>query len=255
LKATFIILLLAAVTLSSCSVVGNLQGVKPGSSPKQTVSQVANKPRFLPNLTEATNAQVANSRSTYAHKNGSSAISSGSASTSFTFREDLGVTPNELNYRPPFIETASPLQLKYALLLNAEVEDVPSENLLSQIEDWYGVRYRSGGNTKKGIDCSAFTMNVYQKAFCKEIPRTSREQFKYTRRVSLAEIKEGDLVFFNIRGRGVSHVGVYLGNNKFAHASVSQGVMVSDLTDPYYSKKYLGAGRVEQVDQSFAAGN
>lgn len=143
------------------------------------------------------------------------------------------------------VEKATPLQLKYAVLLNIEVEELSSSEILEYVDEWYGTPYRLGGNTKKGIDCSAFVQAVYLSAFALSLPRTARDQYKTSRLISATELKEGDLVFFNTRG-GVSHVGIYLQNNKFIHASTSQGVTVSDLFDPYYMKRYIGAGRIEK---------
>ncbi|MBS1759718.1 MAG: C40 family peptidase [Bacteroidetes bacterium] len=143
------------------------------------------------------------------------------------------------------IESASNVQLKYAILLKTEVEYLPSKSLLDVVDEWYGVRYRSGGNTKSGVDCSGFTLAVFAAAYGLSIPRVSREQYRVSRKVSTTELQEGDLVFFNTQGRGVSHVGVYLGNNKFIHASVSRGVMVNDLFEPYYMQRFLGAGRID----------
>lgn len=143
------------------------------------------------------------------------------------------------------IEAATGVQLKYAVLLKTEVEYLPSKALLNAVDEWYGVRYRSGGNTKAGVDCSGFTLAVFAAAYGLSIPRVSREQYRVSHKISTTELQEGDLVFFNTTGRGVSHVGVYLGNNKFIHASVSRGVMVSDLFEPYYVKRYVGAGRID----------
>ncbi len=141
------------------------------------------------------------------------------------------------------VEAATPLQLKYAVLLNTEVEQIEDTELLRQVDEWYGTRYRMGGTTRKGIDCSAFVQNVYLAAFAHSVPRTAFEQYKAASRISATELREGDLVFFNTTG-GVSHVGIYLRNNKFIHASSSNGVTVSDLFDPYYLKRFLGAGRI-----------
>ncbi|MCR6719723.1 MAG: NlpC/P60 family protein [Chitinophagaceae bacterium] len=118
-----------------------------------------------------------------------------------------------------------------------------NNTLLEHVDEWYGTPYRLGGSTKKGIDCSAFVQAVYTSAYATTVPRTAREQYKFSRIISATELQEGDLVFFNTRG-GVSHVGIYLQNNKFIHASSSQGVTVSDLFDPYYLKRYIGAGRI-----------
>lgn len=144
------------------------------------------------------------------------------------------------------VEDASSVQLKYAVLLNTEVEALPTKTLLESVDEWYGVRYRTGGNSKSGVDCSGFTVAVYAAAYGLVIPRVSREQYRTSRKISTTELQEGDLVFFNTNGRGVSHVGVYLGNNKFIHASVSRGVMVNDLYEPYYLKRYIGAGRIDE---------
>lgn len=143
------------------------------------------------------------------------------------------------------VEMASSTQLKYSILMNTEVENLPSKTLLDNVDEWYGVRYRTGGNTKSGVDCSGFTVAVYLAAYSIALPRVSRDQYRISRKISTTELQEGDLVFFNTRGNGVSHVGVYLGNNKFIHASVSRGVMVNGLFEPYYIKRYIGAGRIE----------
>lgn len=148
--------------------------------------------------------------------------------------------------RTPSVEAASPVQFKYSLLLNTEVESLPGKTLLNAVDEWYGVRYRVGGNTKSGVDCSGFTVAVYAAAYGIMLPRVSRDQYRISRKISTTELQEGDLVFFNTKGRGVSHVGVYLGNNKFIHASVSRGVMVSDLFESYYLQRFAGAGRIDE---------
>jgi NlpC/P60 family len=155
--------------------------------------------------------------------------------------------------RTNVIESASPVQLKYAVLLNTEVESLPNKILLESVDPWYGVRYRTGGNGKNGIDCSGFTVAVYAAAYGINLPRVSREQYRISRKISTTELKEGDLLFFNTRGSGVSHVGVYLGNNKFIHATVSKGIMVNDLFEPYYLQRFVGAGRID--DKQVMASN
>jgi cell wall-associated NlpC family hydrolase len=142
------------------------------------------------------------------------------------------------------VETSNWLQFKYALLTDVPVEALANTNLLNYMEDWYGAPYHYGGSTKQGVDCSAFSAGLMAAVFNVELPRTAREQYVTTDRVEKYELHEGDLVFFNTHG-GVSHVGVYLINNKFVHASVSSGVMISDLNDEYFVKRYIGAGRVK----------
>jgi cell wall-associated NlpC family hydrolase len=154
---------------------------------------------------------------------------------------------------PSYVENASPVQFKYAILMNTEVEALPNKLLLDAVDQWYGVRYRIGGTDKSGIDCSAFALAVYAAAYGITLPRVSREQYRNSRKISATELKEGDLVFFNTRGRGVSHVGIYLGNNHFAHSSVSKGVTVSSLFEPYYLQRFVGAGRIDEKE--IIAGN
>ena len=151
---------------------------------------------------------------------------------------------NYLN-RSTSVEKASDLQLKYAVLLNTEVELLADNVLLGYVDEWYGTRYRYGGTNKSGIDCSAFVQAIYLSAFAISLPRTARDQYRQSRIISATEMKTGDLVFFNTTG-GISHVGIYLQNNKFVHASTSYGVTVSDMFDPYYLKRFIGIGRIEK---------
>jgi cell wall-associated NlpC family hydrolase len=151
----------------------------------------------------------------------------------------------------PDVEKVSSLQLKYSSLLNTEAEQVKNMPLYQSIDDWYGVPYKLGGTTKNGIDCSAFVQTIFMSAFGVTLPRTARDQYNSTRRISQTELKEGDLLFFNTRG-GVSHVGIYLQNNKFVHASVS-GVTISDMFEPYYLKHLVAAGRIKQFNNSSAS--
>jgi cell wall-associated NlpC family hydrolase len=156
------------------------------------------------------------------------------------------------SYKPAARSSVSALHMKYASLLNVDPELLTDNPWLKTIDEWYGTRYRYGGTTKAGIDCSAFVQVMYLSALGMTLPRTARDQYKYSRIISATELKEGDLVFFNTRG-GVSHVGIYLQNNKFVHASTSNGVTISDMFDPYYMKHFIGAGRIERNETTTAA--
>lgn len=111
------------------------------------------------------------------------------------------------------------------------------------VYDWIGTPYRFGGSSRKGIDCSAFTKELYSDVFNMDIQRNSRDIFSMVSPVKRDELKEGDLVFFKIHSRRISHVGIYLGNNRFAHAS-SRGVAINSLDDAYYNRYFYRGGRM-----------
>lgn len=151
------------------------------------------------------------------------------------------------------IEKATGLQFKYAVLLDASVERLTNVALLQNMDRWWGTRYCMGGSTENCIDCSAFTQVMMRDVYKTDVPRTARAQYDNSNRISLDELSEGDLVFFQTVGRDISHVGIYLTNNKFVHAATSGGVMVSDLNDPYWRSRYKGAGRVVKPVQMFSS--
>jgi cell wall-associated NlpC family hydrolase len=125
---------------------------------------------------------------------------------------------------------------------------VKNMNLVSLIDEWMGTRYRLGGTSKSGIDCSAFMQVLFAGIYGIALPRTAREQYNISQRISRTDLKEGDLIFFNTTG-GVSHVGMYLQNNKFVHAS-SSGVTISDIFDEYWVRRFVGVGRVQDSQES-----
>ncbi len=120
------------------------------------------------------------------------------------------------------------------------------------VKNTIGVSYKTGGTTTKGFDCSGFTKYVFVKLGL-NLPRQAAAQYKTGTSVSKSNLRSGDLVFFNTTGKGVSHVGVYVGNGKFAHASSSHGVMVSPLSQNYFAKRYVGAKRVMSTSKFKAA--
>jgi len=141
------------------------------------------------------------------------------------------------------IEQCTSLQFKYAQLLNVEVEAVTNVGLYGFIEQWWATPYRYGGATKDGIDCSAYSGTLIHDIYGITLSRTARAQYDECYKIGKDDLQQGDLVFFKTR-RGVSHVGVYLGNGYFTHASTSNGVMISSLNENYYNKRYIGGGRV-----------
>ena len=122
--------------------------------------------------------------------------------------------------------------------------DKKAAGILKTAMSYKGVKYRFGGATPAGFDCSGFVMYVFNKHGIK-LPRTADIQFTVGKPIkNKKELKPGDLVFFETYEKGASHVGIYQGNDKFVHASSSRGVTLSGLSEEYYAKRYLGARRV-----------
>jgi cell wall-associated NlpC family hydrolase len=119
-----------------------------------------------------------------------------------------------------------------------------SSSLNSYIQQWLHTPYKYGGMSKSGVDCSGFSSIVMRDVFDIDIPRTAEDQYNSGEKIRDGWRKPGDLVFFkNVRGRGVDHVGIFLGNNRFVHASTKKGVIVSDLDEDYYHQRYVGSCR------------
>ncbi len=134
---------------------------------------------------------------------------------------------------------------KYANMLNVGRKDISNTNLYSFIDEWYGTDYHLGGQDKSGIDCSGFAKKLYEMVFATELAHSSQEQYASCTHIKKGnEYEEGDLVFFKTHGRRISHVGVYLMNDYFVHASTSNGVMISSLKEEYWQKHFAGAGKI-----------
>lgn len=122
--------------------------------------------------------------------------------------------------------------------------------IIDNITEWLGTPYRFGGTTSKAIDCSAFVLTMFKNSGNIQLPRTARAQYKAVGvNVKVNELQFGDLVFFNTRHHAyVSHVGIYLGDHLFAHASSKYGVTISSMESGYYSKRFIGAKRLTSKD-------
>ncbi|WP_423734999.1 C40 family peptidase [Chitinophaga caseinilytica] len=166
--------------------------------------------------------------------------------TSDHSHKNRGTSLRESPGRVAGIEEARWWQFKYAQLLDLPVENVVNEKLFNFIEEWYGVPYRMGGSSKDGIDCSNFVNTFMSAVFQISLSGNSGQLFHQVNRLAKrADLQYGDLVFFAInRKKRISHVGVYLDNDRFVHASSSNGVMISDLREPYWVRYYAGAGRI-----------
>lgn len=124
------------------------------------------------------------------------------------------------------------------------------KKVVEEAKRWLGTKYRYGGHSRSGTDCSGMVMEIYLKVYGIKLPRSSREQRNFCKSIKRKDLRQGDLVFFTT-GKNkstVSHVGIYIGGNEIIHAS-SRGVIVSDLNERYYQRTYHSSGRVK------AAGN
>lgn len=126
--------------------------------------------------------------------------------------------------------------------------------VVEESRKWLGVKYRYGGKERSGTDCSGMVMRVYEHAAGIKLPRDSRSQCDFCRKIDRRELAPADLVFFASKAGGsrVSHVGVYIGQGKFIHASSSKGVITSSLDEQYYVRHFFAAGRVPGFDDKSA---
>ncbi|WP_428610051.1 NlpC/P60 family protein [Sedimenticola sp.] len=115
--------------------------------------------------------------------------------------------------------------------------------LYRQHQVWRGTPYRLGGQSRSGIDCSGFVQLTYRSQLGRSLPRTTSQQAGFGIPVNRAELMTGDLIFFKINGI-TQHVGIYLEQNRFLHASKSSGVMISALDSPYWQSAYWQSRRV-----------
>ncbi len=123
--------------------------------------------------------------------------------------------------------------------------------LETAVDKLVGIDYKYAGTTTNGFDCSGFTSYVFEQ-FGIDLPRRSADQASEGVKVAKSDLRPGDLVFFNTDGKGISHVGIYLGDGKMAHSSSSRGVTIGKIDDSYYSKRYVTARRVLDEKQYVA---
>jgi lipoprotein Spr len=141
--------------------------------------------------------------------------------------------------------SAKRIQKKYSEILGVHENAIKNIKLYSFIDTWMGTPYRYAGKNKNGVDCSGFAGVLLKEVFGKEISGSSASIHNQCAAVSQDELQEGDLIFFKTESKEVSHVGVYLQNNKFIHAAIKRGVVIDDLHETYYQKYYFGAGRLQ----------
>ncbi|WP_436488083.1 C40 family peptidase [Chitinophaga sp. ARDCPP14] len=211
---------ICALSLSSCA------SLKKGNANKKTATTPAaannNRIQFIDGI--ATSRTTRNNTSHYNSK-------------------DVSISKN-ITRGSANLENAQSWQFKYAQLLDVPVEEVLNQKLYGFIDEWYGTPYRLGGKTRDGIDCSGFVNTLMNTVFQLGLSGNSTDLFSQVKRLKPHDLHEGDLVFFRIHHKRISHVGIYLENDKFVHASTSAGVMISDLKEPYWKRYFAGGGRL-----------
>jgi probable lipoprotein NlpC len=167
-----------------------------------------------------------------------------------------GKQPPKGKSKPPAAAAAKPTEPAEPTEPAAAPVEAPTSRVVSEeekrlranVEPWIGTPYKLGGETKAGIDCSAFTRAVYKSTYGVQIPRVVQDQKAMSTAVARDKLEVGDLVFFRTQGMGPMfkswHVGIYVGNGEFAQSSGRRGVIISRLDNYYWNKKYVGAGRL-----------
>lgn len=177
----------------------------------------------------------------------------------FTSADDSMIVDLNLDLKDPSDLPSIEPEIEISKVLGTGIRnenyDVPGfdyttikEQMLMEVIKYLGTPYKYGGTTKNGIDCSAFTQLLYKDVFKIDLQRSARLQFNQGREVSdKDELQFGDLVFFNTRKRvKPGHVGLYIGENLFAHASSEKGVTISSIDYDYYSRRFMGARRFDK---------
>lgn len=168
---------------------------------------------------------------------------------------DVSSVVKRFSSHPPVEKESKPLTKDAEPTTNVDAHETNVENqteplnkqkMMDVILTYLGTPYKYGGETKDGIDCSAFTSQVYSKSENITLPRSTDAQINEGTPVSYDDLKFGDLLFFNTTGKNPSHVGIYIGDKLFAHASEAFGVTISSLESLYYKKHYTEARRIIQ---------
>jgi cell wall-associated NlpC family hydrolase len=167
------------------------------------------------------------------------------------YNDEAPDTTSEFDEMPPVESAAEKNNYVEHIekLKNYNLALTPREKILLEVIKFLETPYKYGGSTQKGMDCSAFTLQVFKNSLTIDLPRSTSQQYKTGDEIDKDDLKFGDLVFFNTRRRSFpGHVGIYLGDGKFAHASRSLGVTVSSIDDVYYKKRFVGARRVDNFE-------
>lgn len=157
----------------------------------------------------------------------------GSSGNKHIVKQGYSATESYASYTSPRHYRSTPKEITIARKINGSIE----RKLYKQYRQWKATPYQYGGLSRDGIDCSGFVYITYKTRFGVKLPRSTSLQAKIGRPIYKHHLKAGDLVFFKT-GRSVKHVGIYIEDGKFVHASKSRGVVISRLSNPYWKKHY-----------------
>ncbi|MEB0262990.1 MULTISPECIES: C40 family peptidase [unclassified Mucilaginibacter] len=171
-------------------------------------------------------------------------------SKKLTVRNNADLAPNGIPVRRgPYVMVKPDKEIaeKYSALMGIKRNEIQNGRLYSFIDEWYGTPYRFGGMDKDGVDCSGLVFLLQLQVYDQPLPRTCAQQVNVVKRKYEEKLKEGDLVFFDFDGKQYSHVGVYLQNGYFVHASTRKGVMVARLHDNGIYKFFSRGGSISET--------
>ncbi len=133
----------------------------------------------------------------------------------------------------------------YSSKLGVQLLGKENKKLIKAMSEWKGTPYKYAGTSKSGTDCSGFVSQVYSSVYGKKLHRSSRDMVKDVRFISKNKLQAGDLIFYKIKSRKISHVAMYVANNKIIHATTRDGVRIDDINNKFYKKYFYRAGRVK----------
>ena len=133
----------------------------------------------------------------------------------------------------------------YSNLFGFDINYISNPRLFQSIAEWLGTPYKYSGTSKNGVDCSGLICMIFHDSYDKKMEGCAGDLYKSSEQIKRSDLREGDLVFFKINRKRVSHVGIYIGENRFVHASSKNGVIISRLDDPYYNRYFYKAGRIK----------
>ena len=169
----------------------------------------------------------------------------------------LGLTVSIFQFELPATASSSS-KLEQPSLLQTTSSSVTSRptslthmrDFFSNVSQYFGTRYRLGGQTPAGFDCSGFVRFMFDKVFNMSLPRSSKEMSALGNKVSKDDLQPGDLVFFHSKSQRINHVGIFIGNDSFVHSSLTKGITEDQLKHEYYEKRFAGAVRLLEIPRS-----